>query len=85
MLTVKPDILERVSIHQHTPGVFELKQVLDRPFMMLFPRQRFDEVVASDLYVRGDQSHNLRVGTAKYDCRVCEGVLADAQLKATLD
>ena len=71
-LRVRPVALEDVAVDEHATGVLQLEKVLDRPVRPLvrrmpdLPRERFGEVVAPDLDVRGHEPGNGGIGPPEH-------------------
>ena len=72
-LVGEPDVLQNIALHQHPPGVFQLEEVLDAPLragiarIALPPRERFEEVVVSDVDVGGHQVADRGIGATEHD------------------
>src|SRR5215475_13116919 len=72
-LRVRPVVFKDVLIYEQSLGVFQLEKILDRPWlsgvsgMTFLPRERFIDVVQSELNVGRDQVINRRFGSAKHN------------------
>src|SRR5262245_53002454 len=72
-LRVRPVVFEDVLIYEHSLGVFQLEKVLDRPGlsgvsgMTFLPRERFIDMVQSELDVGGDQVLNRWLSPAEHN------------------
>src|SRR5262245_26066749 len=73
VLRARPVVFKDVLIYEQTLGVFQLEKILDRPGpsgvsgMAFLPRERFINVVQSELDVGRDQVINRRFGSAKHN------------------
>src|SRR5215475_1731053 len=72
-LRVRPVVFKDVLIYEQSLGVFQLENILDRPGpsgvsgMTFLPRERFIEVVQSELDVGRDQVLNRRLSPAEHN------------------
>src|SRR5678816_1561861 len=76
-LSVRPVVLEDVVLDEHTAGVLELEQVLDRPLAL--PRRILPDVVPADRDVARGEADNGRIPAAEHD------VLTGAREEIVLD
>src|SRR5262245_44696870 len=72
VLRIRPVVFKDVLIYKRSLGVFQLEKILDRPGpsgvsgMIFLPRERFKDVVQSELDVGRDQVLNRWLGPSEH-------------------